>query len=217
MQSSRLCLSKRRMSRWNAFVFKEMQRRNADLPEGTDRKRVSDTDVTREIAETWKQMTPDEQEAATEDALKELQERKEDLTTGTHTVPLQAFHDARATLENMHARTGVEALLFVCRSETSSYVQPYAFHTNKRLADFVHVVSKSTMSDFALRMEGYCVSGIEGIATNYTQALLNLKKEAAALINAKLREYLIVQAVVFLVTPAQNRLAPVAPLGACAM
>ncbi|KAJ2973987.1 hypothetical protein NUW54_g11965 [Trametes sanguinea] len=195
LQSSRVASGKRRTSRWNAFVSKEMRRRNAELSEGNERNRVSDGEVLREIAATWKTMSEEEQIAATEEVLKELSERHEDQKKGAHTVPLQAFHDARATiatiqreLEDMHARTGVEALLFVARSETSSFVQPYAFHTSTRLAEFVHAATQSTMSDFALKMEGYCVAGLQGIATNYIQGLLNLKKQAASLIMSKLQE-----------------------------
>ena len=118
MQASRITSKKRRTSRWNAYLSKELQRRNAgafstifiatrsvaadsastDVPEGEDRKRVSDGDLTREIARQWKSMSEEEQIAATDDTLKELQERQEDHMTGTHTVPIHAFHDARATV-----------------------------------------------------------------------------------------------------------------------
>ncbi len=72
-----------------------------DTADGQDRVRVSDGDVTREIAEKWKAMSKREQVAATDDALAELQERRENHQRGTHVVPIQAFHDTKTTLASM--------------------------------------------------------------------------------------------------------------------
>ncbi|KAH9847641.1 hypothetical protein C2E23DRAFT_711718, partial [Lenzites betulinus] len=160
-----------------------------------ERKRVSDEDVIQQLSTQWNAISKEEQIAATDNVLEELKERNENLKKGTHTVAIQAFHDARATveslekeLEHLHARTGIEALLFITRSTTSSYVQPFAFHTSGRLAEFVHALTNSNMSEFALKMEGYCLSGIQGVANNYVQGLVALKKDAASLINQKFQD-----------------------------
>lgn len=68
------------------------------MADGSERSRVSDGDVTRAIAAKWHSMSTEEQLAATEDAVKSLQDREENHKKGTHTVPIQAFHDARATV-----------------------------------------------------------------------------------------------------------------------
>ncbi|KAJ2955194.1 hypothetical protein NUW54_g14758 [Trametes sanguinea] len=169
MQTTRLQTTKRRTSRWNAFLSKEIQRRNAALDDGETRARVSDGEITREIATQWKAMSEAEQVAATEDVLKELHERQENHKRGVHTVPIQAFHDTRATiatiqreLEDLHTRTGTEVLLFVVRADTKDYTVPYSFYTNKRLADYVLFATQNTTSEFALKLEGYCVSGMQG-------------------------------------------------------
>ncbi|KAI0371592.1 hypothetical protein BV20DRAFT_941838 [Pilatotrama ljubarskyi] len=194
MQSTCLKSRKRRTSRWNAYLSRGLQRRNAELPEGADRTRVSDGDVARDIAEQWKAMSKEEQQAATDDTLKEMEEHRENHKKGTHTVPIQSFHDARATianiqceLEDLHIRTGTEILLFAVHTDTSAYNQPYTFWSSKRVADFVSFATQSSVNAFVLKLEGYCISGMQGITYNYVQGLLKLKKDAAVLINKKLR------------------------------
>lgn len=67
--------------------------------------------MTREIATKWHAMSKDEQEAATADTMKELQERKEGHAKGTHTVPVQAFNDTRATLATLQREVSRAASL----------------------------------------------------------------------------------------------------------
>ncbi|KAI0676302.1 hypothetical protein C8Q78DRAFT_1141482 [Trametes maxima] len=182
--------------RWNAFLSKEVASHNAAVAaEGEDRKPVADQELLKDLGAKWKSMSKEEQVASTEDTLQALRERHEDHKRGTHTVPIQAFHDARATvatvkqeLEDLHARTDIEAILLIARSDTSSYVQPLAFATSKRLTEFVHAATKSSLTEFALKMEGFCVSGMKGVAKTYVEGLIALKKEAAVLILTKLRE-----------------------------
>ncbi|KAH9850689.1 hypothetical protein C2E23DRAFT_734365, partial [Lenzites betulinus] len=195
MQSTRLKSRQRKTSRWNAYLSQELQRRNAELPEGEDRLRVSNVEVSREIADMWKGMSKEEQEDATEDALLELNERHENHKKGTHTVPIQAFHDTCATLssiqrelEDLHMRTGTEILLFAVRSDTGSYNAPFTFWSNDRLVEFITYQTKLSVDKFVMKLESFCLSGMQGIAFNYVQGLLKLKQEAAALINKKLQD-----------------------------
>ncbi|KAI0667164.1 hypothetical protein C8Q78DRAFT_994228 [Trametes maxima] len=191
MQTSRLNTQRRRASRWNAYLRKEMQRVNTALPEGEDHKRVSDKEVTNSIAAAWHSMSKEEQISATDDALKELEAHRENLKKGIHTVPIHAFHDSRSVtagvLTDVHARTGNEYVLFEVRSDTSSYNRPFVFFTSQRLNDFFVLVTQNTAAELALKMEGYCISGgPKGVVHNYVQGLIQLKKDAASLINGKL-------------------------------
>ncbi|OSC97671.1 hypothetical protein PYCCODRAFT_1471710 [Trametes coccinea BRFM310] len=104
LQSSWVASGKRQTNHWNTFISKELRRSNAgmralrisiqatiQLSDGNDRTCVSDGEVLCDIAATWKNMSEEEQIAATEDTLKELSEHHEDHKKGVHTVPLQAF------------------------------------------------------------------------------------------------------------------------------
>ncbi|KAH9853145.1 hypothetical protein C2E23DRAFT_729112, partial [Lenzites betulinus] len=194
MQSTRLKTRQRKTSRWNAYLSQELQRRNADIPDGGDRVRVSDSGVAREIGEQWKAMSKEEQETVTEGALLELQERHEGHKRGTHTVPIQAFHDTRSTLasiqrelEDLHARTGTEILLFAVRSDLGSFNTPFCFWSDDRLSEFITYSTKLSVDKFVMKMESFCISGMQGVAFNYVQGLLKLKQDAAVLINTKLK------------------------------
>ncbi|KAI0713718.1 hypothetical protein C8Q76DRAFT_576854, partial [Earliella scabrosa] len=193
MQHTRLKGQQRLPSRWNAFLSMEMEQRNKALPEGTDRKRVSEDDIPKEVSDKWHAMSKEEQAAYTEERYQELLARREGRQAPTPSVPIQTFHDARATVANiqqeligLNTRTGIEALVFIVKSGPLDFNQPYAFYTNERLADYITLATKNTVPEFAKRLEGYCISGINGLKTSYRQTLLNLKAGAAAIINEKL-------------------------------
>ncbi|TEB19874.1 hypothetical protein FA13DRAFT_1797178 [Coprinellus micaceus] len=43
-----------------------------------------------------------------------------------------------------------------------------------------------TTVDFAMRLEGYMISDVDGVITNYAQGIVDLKKKLAELIHSKL-------------------------------
>ena len=49
-------------------------------------------------------MSASEQKEATEDAIKELDERKEMRNLALHNVPIAAFHDTRATQQQLKTK-----------------------------------------------------------------------------------------------------------------
>jgi hypothetical protein len=49
----------------------------------------------------WKNMSLEEQVAATEDAVAALKERREAKAHAPHHVPLHAFHDMRANIDSI--------------------------------------------------------------------------------------------------------------------
>ncbi|KAI1782952.1 hypothetical protein LXA43DRAFT_904549, partial [Ganoderma leucocontextum] len=192
MQESCLNAKSRTTSRWNVFLSQKMERRNAGLTDGC--KKVSQDNITQEIAAVWRSMTKEEQIATTEERMKEIAECRTTRKRKIPIAPIQAFHDTRATTQDieselraLNVRTGRDALLIMTSPSTSDYGQPYVFHTSQRIADFVLLTTRSTLQDFAIKMEGYILSGVQGVKQNYRQTIVTLKKEARHLINDKLR------------------------------
>ncbi|KAI1793198.1 hypothetical protein LXA43DRAFT_1060201 [Ganoderma leucocontextum] len=193
MQDSRLNAKSRNPSRWNAFLSQEMERRNSGLTDG--RKNISQDAVIQEIAAAWRSLTKEEQIAATEERLQTIADRRSVRKRKIPTAPIQAFHDARATtqsIENelraLNVRTGRNALLIMTSPSATDYGQPYVFHTSPRIVDFMMLTMRSTLPEFTIKMEGYILSGVQGVKQNYRQTIISLKKEAARVINEKLGE-----------------------------
>ncbi|KAH9885849.1 hypothetical protein C8Q73DRAFT_659173, partial [Cubamyces lactineus] len=197
MQQSRRPAATRKVSKWNAFLSQELKRRNNELPEGVDRKRVSDA-LIKDIAEEWKGMSEQERDVATSDTVQELYEQRANRAYGRHSVPARAFGDARTTLAHieselraLHSRTNLELFLVATRSTQTSYMQPYTFVTSHALEDFVLSTTKCTIPEYAIQMEGYFIgqgSNVRNAAQSSKAHLLRLKHEAAVLIDQKLRK-----------------------------
>ncbi|KAJ8456300.1 hypothetical protein ONZ45_g18775 [Pleurotus djamor] len=187
LQTARSSGSGRDPTRWNAYVRKrvgELQLKKPEIPQAM-----------KQFSEEWRTMSAEERLNATDDALKDLSEHREMKLLAPHNVPISAFHDTRANLETithdlaaLHSRTGCEAFLTVVRSSSDHYNEPFVFYTSPRVADFINLAYKHTGADFALRLEGYCISGVSGYVQNQIEANQQLKKETAALIMDKLRK-----------------------------
>nr|VWO96544.1 N/A [Ganoderma boninense] len=193
MQDSRLHAKSRNPSRWNAFLSQEMERRNAGVTDG--RKNVSEEARSQEIAAVWRSMTKDEQIAATEERMQLIADRRSARQRKIPTAPIQIFHDTRATTQNienelraLNARTGRNALLVMTSPHATDYGQPYVFHTSQRIVDFLMLTMRSTLPEFAMKMEGYILSGVQGLRQSYRETIILLKREASRIINDKLRE-----------------------------
>ncbi len=85
-------------------------------------------------------------------------------------------------------RTGDEICLIVVRSDTSHFNPPESFSTSQRVEDFFEASLNVPVSDVAARMEGYMVSGVQGVVRTYTQKLQKDKHDLAELIKDKLRK-----------------------------
>ncbi|KAH9931190.1 hypothetical protein B0H21DRAFT_699888 [Amylocystis lapponica] len=193
MQHTSRPKGQRAASRWNAFLSKQLREVNDALPEGAPRQRATAAFV-REASILWEGMSKAQRVAETDETLLELKERREKKTFSMQQVPLSAFNDARTTLaavENeltaLHSRTGTEAILFAVRSKTEHYNKPYVFCSNARMSEFMEVVTKASVQDLALRMEGYCVAGVQGVVSTYRGDMLDLKKKTSGLIFSKLQ------------------------------
>ncbi|GBE83752.1 hypothetical protein SCP_0508080 [Sparassis crispa] len=172
MQTSHLIGKKRKTSMWNAFLHKEVRTLNQALPAGIAHKKSST--YTHEISRKWHSMSGEEKIEATKDEIKALEEIRAMKVTVQHNVPLNVFHNAHATLANIQWELD---MLWECMGTEALLV---SVHQGK--------LRFKTPMDFVLKMEAYCVSGIEGVVTNHVKNLLALKAKTAALIMQKLNE-----------------------------
>ncbi|THU85585.1 hypothetical protein K435DRAFT_618384, partial [Dendrothele bispora CBS 962.96] len=183
----------RKANRFNAFLRVEMKRVNDAL--GPDEPRRKANECAAEIAEKWKAMSEDEQKAATESAMKELGDHRENRHLGAHNSAISTFHDFRTSmdavkleLQRLNARTGTEVVLIAVRSNVSHFHRPEVVMTSDRPMDFFNMAFKQPISDVAARMEGYMISGVEGLVRNHQQRLLQKKSELRNLVYKKLQE-----------------------------
>lgn len=84
-------------------------------------------------------------------------------------------------IEDLHMRTGTEILIFAVRSETSSFTQPWAFYTNDRLKEFINFTTGDTPELLAVRLEGYCVSGMKGTSPHHIVCSRGLSAKTSTL------------------------------------
>ena len=68
----------------------------------------------------------------------------------------------RRQLDNLHARTGVAILLMATRSDLDVFGNPVVYHSDERVQHFMESTMGATLEDTMLRLEAYCISGLEG-------------------------------------------------------
>ncbi|EIW56748.1 uncharacterized protein TRAVEDRAFT_128349, partial [Trametes versicolor FP-101664 SS1] len=182
----------RKLSLWNGFVSVEMQKFNADRNRG-DRNRVSSQFI-KELSARWQAMSPEEQEDAGAGALQALEERRVNRDEGIHNVALHSLHDVRTTtskirrdIENLNKRTGTEIIILGMRTDPNSIAPPFVFYTNERIREYIELVTNSSMQDFTMRLEGYCISGVDSLKKNRVEEFLTLKHKVSTLILQKLQ------------------------------
>ncbi|OSD06824.1 hypothetical protein PYCCODRAFT_1422386 [Trametes coccinea BRFM310] len=196
MQQSRRPASTRKVSRWNAFLSQELARRNNELPDGADHKRVSD-DLIQDIAEKWRNMSEEEKSLATNDKVQEIYEQRANRAFGRHNVATREFNDLRRSLDHVetelraiHSRTQAEILLIVTRGNQSTWMQPRTLVTSDAVEDFILSSTKYSVLDYSIKMECFILGGganARSTAMSAKAQILKLKAEAASLIDEKLR------------------------------
>ncbi|KAI0352967.1 hypothetical protein OH77DRAFT_1385253, partial [Trametes cingulata] len=141
----------------------------------------------------WAALSPEEKAELSQKLVKDLDEVKEMRALSVQNVPLNVFHDARATLEvifeelrRLHARTGLEVALVAGRSRKDQFFRPISFGTSARVYDFFPASMNHTIDDVACTFEAYCLSGVSGIIERSADVLLELQQKAASLIYEKL-------------------------------
>ncbi|KAJ2923547.1 hypothetical protein H1R20_g13548, partial [Candolleomyces eurysporus] len=179
------------VTRWNAFVAQETRKRNAEREPGTAA--IKTSDISKELSMQWHALSPEEQYEQTQEMVGTLQTAREVKKTGLHNTSLTAFHDARAVvghiqteIVNLHHRTGIEFLCFAVWKDIHQYSAPYVFRTSDLFDNFFHHITKYTLTDLALKLEAFFLGGVDGLARNYVERLVQLKSLTTSLIKEKL-------------------------------
>ncbi|KAF7791528.1 hypothetical protein EIP86_002544 [Pleurotus ostreatoroseus] len=140
-------------------------------------------------------MSKQAQKEATQDAIKELDERKEMRNLALHNVPVAAFHDMRASqnlmktqFSEMCTRTNAEGLVLTVRTEWEHYNRPFVLSSSERVEQFFQMTCGRSVTDFARQLEQYCLSGVGAVADNYVADLNKLKGQVTSVINSKLAD-----------------------------
>ncbi|EIW53125.1 uncharacterized protein TRAVEDRAFT_24434 [Trametes versicolor FP-101664 SS1] len=193
LQSSRIANTTRKTNPWNAFIRFELQKWNNALPK--DAKRCSSTDpVFLAMARAlWASMSDEEKAQFNEEAMKDLEEAKEMKALSVQSVPINAFHDARATLDGifkeiqrLHARTGIEIGLVAVRSAKNHHTPAMSFGTSARVHEFIQMSLDTSLDDIAWGLEAYCLSGVSGLLERSVDVIQDLQSRTASLISQRL-------------------------------
>ncbi|KAI1782517.1 hypothetical protein LXA43DRAFT_905549, partial [Ganoderma leucocontextum] len=193
MQRSNLKIQPKKLSGWNVFVHKEMKELNAGQSRG-NRERLNSGGHMQELSARWKSMTEEERAAAVGDGLEELEERRENRKEGVQNVLINSFHDTRAMLgmiqrelEFLTGRTGMCVLTIAVRPTLDSYNAPFVFVSEPRMTQYFETLTKKTIQELAMGLEGFCISGITSLTQNHKQQLHDWKTKTGNLIFEKLR------------------------------
>lgn len=65
-------------------------------------------------------------------------------------------------LDALYARTGFETILFGVRSSADHYNAPMVHTTSLKIPAFFDLVVKKPITDIAMSMEAFCLSGVDG-------------------------------------------------------
>ncbi|KAI0083030.1 hypothetical protein BDY19DRAFT_864865, partial [Irpex rosettiformis] len=151
------------------------------------------TDIMPQLREEWNGLSSTEKSDLTEEWVTKLEETREMKAHAVHNVPINAFHDARATLKsvheklmNLHHRSGHEFIVISCRSDSTGYMHPTAWSTGDYIDDYFQMQFKKSTLDFAMMLESYMLSGLNGVVKTAHDELMDLKHKTAKLIANKL-------------------------------
>ena len=109
----------RRVSGWNAYQKCELERMKSKLvlifivdslrcallgEAGDNASQINLTEVNKQISENWKALSPTQCEDITAEWIKKIEEQREGKKLVAHSVPLNAFHDARSTIQSVETQ-----------------------------------------------------------------------------------------------------------------
>ncbi|KAI0349370.1 hypothetical protein OH77DRAFT_1415159 [Trametes cingulata] len=195
LQHSQIMSTQRRSNPWNGYLARELDELNAALPAGVPRYSSSNPEVMARISKQWHAIPKEEKEELVKEILEEMEEAKERKTLAVQNVPVNAFHDVRATttplfeeLLRLHARTGLEIAVVAARSvrTSSSSTARNIFATSERVCDFFQVALSNPLEDVACSLEAYCLSGVDGLVTRSADVIADLQSRVASVITQKL-------------------------------
>ncbi|KAJ3832268.1 hypothetical protein F5878DRAFT_666726 [Lentinula raphanica] len=191
-QSHRLKRRVKNSGRFNAFASLSLAKINAEVPPGAPREKL--TAHMGDIAKEWGAMSKDEQIEATRDHLETLHQNRMNREAGHHNAALAAYHDTRLTFDDcqdaltrLGMRTGDQSILITVRSDSGHFNQPRVFVSSDRVTEFFALAFKLGPDELSKRMEGYMLSGIEGVVRTHAQQLCLEKSKLSNLILEKLQ------------------------------
>ena len=65
-------------------------------------------------------------------------------------------------MEGLYKRTNTEMLFVAVRSDHTHYNKPVVYYTSDRIRMYVESLANVSLIDFGIRMEAYCIGGIDG-------------------------------------------------------
>ncbi|KAI0674308.1 hypothetical protein C8Q78DRAFT_966290, partial [Trametes maxima] len=193
LQLARLKGSKRKANPWNAYLRRELEKRNKALPVGAPRISSSNKDVVSEIAAQWQSMGTEEKERTAETLVQELEEFREMKSLSLQTVPISSFHDVRGGMSKMfedarqqYARTGYNLIIIGCKTSRDQISPPMTFATSQAALDFFPMTLGTTLDDLVSSFEAYSLSGVPGLVGRTIDVIQGLQSHASGLIVQKL-------------------------------
>ncbi|KAI0040615.1 hypothetical protein FA95DRAFT_1611649 [Auriscalpium vulgare] len=168
-------------SAWSAYQWKE----GRDNP-GTGVK-IATLSAQRKV--DYAKLTAEEKAQYVKEHTAHLETRK----TGEWVTSKSKTNDAASTstklideLNNLRARTGLEAMLFLVRGNSSIKFNPIAFATPQVL-EFVAQVLSMDLQDLLTRMEGFAIQGLAG-SGKAIRTVEELREALAKFIDQQLRD-----------------------------
>ena len=73
---------------------------------GENGSQINLTDVNKEISNKWKALSPAQREEATAKSIQRIEEQREGRKFASHSIPLNAFHDVRSTIQSIEKQVG---------------------------------------------------------------------------------------------------------------
>lgn len=139
--------------------------------------RVSSGEVTRIMREQYANLN-DEEKVKLDEHVKELEARRNNRAVGLRNVGLAAFHDTRITfdklhheLSNLNARTDTEIIMIGVRGSLAAYNKPAIYYSNERVRKFFEDLTGATLLDLGIRMEAYCIGGVDRQSVSHVHCL----------------------------------------------
>ncbi|KAF8130812.1 hypothetical protein EV363DRAFT_1138899, partial [Boletus edulis] len=182
------CRRREKVSPWNAFCWKKRQSsRAADNPNGG---KTVLHDLVTGSKEEYHTLTADEKE----NLVAEYSEFRADKMVRKRVSVSSKINDATHTLQaveseldNLKARTGVEAILYASRGTTDLPLRGLAFATGG-VKDFMASVMGVDKIDLVSKMEGFAIQGMRGAAKNHQERVSHLRGQIREIITRKLHE-----------------------------
>ncbi|KIJ45327.1 hypothetical protein M422DRAFT_251089 [Sphaerobolus stellatus SS14] len=172
----------RKVNSFNAFTHLTLGKENADLPVGS---KLSLIEGVKSGLKKYEELTKTEKDELVK-ALEAHREGKEKGFRVTAKSRAQIIRNAtqqvNQMLLNMKEATGVSAIVFTARNNTSVEYKPHFYGTDQASKDFVRLCLKKDIMDLSCQYEGYLISNLEGAASNRQTRLTRVRANCTRLI-----------------------------------